>query len=154
VAEQMLILDPSGREIGTVVVERPEHQEAVAKLLQAQGFRLAEPEPEPPTLERGGDLEAGECRDDLAEGEVDNCAIAVSVSYAEDFCRRNGITSPKLHGIVARKRLESSAEAREAMAELVGALQQAWGGLSPEQQKEARVYVAYGFPDLAEALPR
>ncbi len=151
-AEQMSILNAEGHDIGTVVVESPAHQQQVAAALAAQGLRLQEPLPPPVELERGGDLEADDCKEDLQDGEVDNCAVAVSVSYTEDLCRRIGIPVPRLHTIVASKRLEGSGEARAAMEECVAMAQTA--NLTPAQAKELHAYVHYAFPDLAARLPQ
>ena len=151
-AEQMSIVDAQGNEVGSVVVHSVEHQHQLEQSLARDGFHLEEPAPPPPPdLERGGDLEAGECKEDLAEGEVDNCAISASVSYTWDFAKRHGVNVPQLDRIIDAKVIPSKAEALAAVAEAVEALR--WAPLSPKEAHEIREYVKYGFPGLEENLP-
>lgn len=154
----MNIANAQGQVIGFVVVESVEQQKEVEAALSAQGYRLVEPPPpeEPISLERGGDLEADNCDvDRSASDPTDNCSIAVVISYTEEWARRNGVRSPKLHAIVDRGRVESSAEAREAMEEFVGIMEAGAGAnLSAADLKDAYDLVYYAYKDLAARLPQ
>ncbi len=131
-----------------VAAETPELAALLEQALAAHGIDALDPseveELAAPDLDVGGDLDA-EC----TEQQHTTCDLKTAIGFASTVAEEEGLSAltPTLQRIQEQKRLSGTAEARQALAELVAAA----AGASQDVRDEVAGIARFAFPGGLES---